>query len=52
MSEEEELDDTAMVDLGDDADFADDDLDLDLGLDDDLIVDEEIEGEFSTNEIE
>lgn len=51
MSDEEEVVDDAMIDLGDDdLDFADDDLDLDL--DDDLLVDEEISGDLEVSEMD
>lgn len=47
MSEEEETEDV-MVDLGDEVDF---DGEIDLG-DDDLLVDEEVDLELNTREIE
>ncbi|MCK9344732.1 MAG: hypothetical protein M0P64_01245 [Candidatus Pacebacteria bacterium] len=54
MSDEEEVLDDAMIDLGDDdLDFGDDALDLDL--DDDLLVEDEEMGmgeEFASSEIE
>lgn len=50
MSDEEELTDDAMIDLGDDEMDFDDDLDLDL--DDDLLIDDEVGMDFESSEIE